>query len=287
MNPKWRLFNKLSTGVLISHDDVPKSLHSTINQMLKRGVVTKIRPKGNRKFKYIVSNNKLFQIMLKSEFPEGLDSIEFDNDTRESSAKRERDSKGTSIKVDSSLILKVFKSYDVDSDNLAKMTSKHGLVAIDILTSQFCAKGNWASIENHETFHYSNKDNSSEYDGVILLSGNPSIMRINWMIESAKSGCTFVHFADLDFFGLEHFSAIREHLGDSVELWNSPLIDLKFYQKHGDKNLFDKQKNEANLSKITQSTEVSTNAKEIFKNIKDSGYCIHQELVHDLFFDKG
>ena len=71
LNPKWRLFNKLNTGVLLSHDDVPKSLHSIINDMLKRGVVSKIKPKGNRKFKYVVSNNSLFQIILKSEFPEG------------------------------------------------------------------------------------------------------------------------------------------------------------------------------------------------------------------------
>lgn len=285
LNPKWRLFNKLNTGVLLSHDDVPKSLHSTINDMLKRGVVSKIKPKGNRKFKYVVSNNSLFQIILKSEFPEGLDSGEFENNSRESSAKRERDSKGTSIKVDTSLILKVFNSYEEHDEELARMTKTHGLTAIDMQTSKFIAKGKWASIENHETFHYCNENNCKEYDGVILLSGNPSVMRINWMKMSANEGCKFVHFADLDFFGIEHFGSIKESLCDSVDLWNSPLIDVNFYRKHGDKELFEKQKNEANLKKIEKTTIGNINALEIFENITKSGFCIHQELIHSLFFD--
>ena len=285
MNPKWRLFNKLSSGVLISHDDVPKSLHSTINQMLKRGIVTKIKPKGNRKFKYVVSNEALFQIMLKSEFPEGLDSVEFENNSRESSAKRERDSKGTSIKVDSSLLLKVFKSNGKHIDDLVRMTRTHGLAAIDIESSEFTAKGKWVSIENHETFHFCNEKNCSEYDGVILLSGNPSAMRVSWMKKSADEGCEFIHFADLDFFGIEHFGSIKEFLGDSVDLWNSPLIDLDFYRTHGDKELFEKQKTEANLKKIEKTIADNFNAREIFENITRSGFCIHQELIHSLFFD--
>ena len=285
MNPKWRLFNKLSSGVLISHDDVPKSLHSTINQMLKRGVVTKIKPKGNRKFKYVVSNEALFQIMLNSEFPEGLDSVEFENNSRESSAKRERDSKGTSIKVDSSLLLKVFKFNGKHTDDLIRMTRTHGLAAIDIESSKFTAKGKWVSIENHETFHFCNEKNCSEYDGVILLSGNPSAMRVSWMKKSADEGCEFVHFADLDFFGIEHFGSIKESLGDSVDLWNSPLIDVDFYRTHGDKELFEKQKTEANLKKIEKTTADNFNACEIFENITRSGFCIHQELIHNLFFD--
>lgn len=285
MNPKWRLFNKLNSGVLLSHDDVPKSLHSTINEMLKRGVVSKIRPKGNRKFKYVVSNDALFQIILKSEFPEGLDSIEFENNSRESSAKRERDSKGTSIKVDSSLLLKVFKSNDKHAEDLVRMTKTHGLTAIDIQSSKFIARGKWASIENHETFHYCNENNCSEYDGVILLSGTPSAMRVNWMKKSADEGCKFVHFADLDFFGIAHFGSINESLCDSVDLWNSPLIDLDFYRKHGDKELFEKQKTEANLKKIEKTITGNNNAREIFENITKSGFCIHQELIHSLFFD--
>lgn len=285
MNPKWRLFNKLSSGVLISHDDVPKSLHSTINQMLKRGVVTKIKPKGNRKFKYVVSNEALFQIMLKSEFPEGLDSVEFENNSRESSAKRERDSKGTSVKVDSSLLLKVFKSNGKHTNDLVRMTRTHGLAAIDIESSEFTAKGKWVSIENHETFHFCNEKNCSEYDGVILLSGNPSAMRVSWMKKSADEGCKFIHFADLDFFGIEHFGSIKEFLGDSVDLWNSPLIDVDFYRTHGDKELFEKQKNEANLKKIEKTIADNFNAREIFENITRSGFCIHQELIHSLFFD--
>jgi len=285
LNPKWRLFNKLSSGVLISHDDVPKSLHSTINQMLKRGVVTKIKPKGNRKFKYVVSNEALFQIMLKSEFPEGLDSVEFENNSRESSAKRERDSKGTSVKVDSSLLLKVFKSNGKHTNDLVRMTRTHGLAAIDIESSEFTAKGKWVSIENHETFHFCNEKNCSEYDGVILLSGNPSAMRVSWMKKSADEGCKFIHFADLDFFGIEHFGSIKEFLGDSVDLWNSPLIDVDFYRTHGDKELFEKQKNEANLKKIEKTIADNFNAREIFENITRSGFCIHQELIHSLFFD--
>ena len=285
MNPKWRLFNKLSSGVLISHDEVPKSLHSIINQMLNRGVVTKIKPKGNRKFKYVVSNDALFQIMLKTEFPEGLDSIEFENNSRESSAKRERDSKGTSVKVDSSLLLKVFKSNSGHTDDLVRMTRTHGLVAIDIESSKFTAEGNWVSIENHETFHFCNEKNCSEYDGAILLSGNPSAMRVNWMKKSADEGCKFVHFADLDFFGIEHFGSIKESLFDSVDMWNSHLIDLDFYQKHGDKELFDKQKTEVNLKKIEKTIAGNDNARKIFENITKSGFCIHQELIHNLFFD--
>jgi hypothetical protein len=284
LNPKWRLFNKLNSGVLLSHDEVPKSLHSTINVMLKRGVVAKIKPKGNRKFKYVVSNDSLFQIILKTEFPEGLDSIEFKNDSRESSAKRERDSKGTSIKVDSSLLLKVFKSYGEIDEDLVRMTKNHGLAAIDILSSQFIARGKWASIENHETFHFSDEKNCSEYDGVILLSGNPSVMRINWMKKSADSGCKFIHFADLDFYGIEHFSSINDSLGESVDLWNSPLLDVEYYKKYGDKGLFEKQKGEFNMSKIDQIIKKNENASIIFDNIKNSGYCIHQELVHNLFF---
>jgi hypothetical protein len=284
LNPKWRLFNKLSTGVLISHDDVPKSLHSTIDQMLKRGVVTKIRPKGNRKFKYVVSNDALFQIMLKSEFPEGLDSVEFENNSRESSAKRERDSKGTSIKVDSSLLLKVFKSNGKDTDDLVRMTKNHGLAAIDIESSQFTAKGKWVSIENHETFHFCNEKNCTEYDGAILLSGNPSAMRVSWMKKSADEGCKFVHFADLDFFGIEHFSSMSECLGDSVDLWNTPIIDVEYYRRFGDKELFDKQKGEFNQTKIGKIVEINENAKLIYNNIKATGYCIHQERLHELFF---
>ncbi len=285
MNPKWRLFNKLNSGVLISHNDVPKSLHSTINEMLKRGVVTKIKPKGNRKFKYVVSNDALFQIMLKSEFPEGLDSLEFENNSRESSAKRERDSKGASVKVDSSLLLKVFKSNGKHTDDLVRMTKNHGLAAIDIESSKFTAKGKWVSIENHETFHFCNENNCSEYDGAILLSGNPSAMRVSWMKKSADEGCKFVHFADLDFFGIEHFGSIKESLFDSIDLWNSPLIDVDFYQKHGDKELFEKQKTEANLKKIEKTIIGNVNAREIFENITKSGFCIHQELIHNLFFD--
>jgi len=285
LNPKWRLFNKLNSGVLISHNDVPKSLHSTINEMLKRGVVTKIKPKGNRKFKYVVSNDALFQIMLKSEFPEGLDSLEFENNSRESSAKRERDSKGASVKVDSSLLLKVFKSNGKHTDDLVRMTKNHGLAAIDIESSKFTAKGKWVSIENHETFHFCNENNCSEYDGAILLSGNPSAMRVSWMKKSADEGCKFVHFADLDFFGIEHFGSIKESLFDSIDLWNSPLIDVDFYQKHGDKELFEKQKTEANLKKIEKTIIGNVNAREIFENITKSGFCIHQELIHNLFFD--
>ena len=252
--------------------------------MLKRGVVAKIKPKGNRKFKYVVSNDALFQIMLKSEFPEGLDSIEFESNSRESSAKRERDSKGTSIKVDSSLLLKVFKSNGEHAGDLVRMTKTHGLAAIDLESSEFTARGKWVSIENHETFHYCNEKNCSEYDGAILLSGTPSAMRVNWMKKSADEGCKFVHFADLDFFGIEHFSSINECLGDSVDLWNTPLIDVEYYRRFGDKELFDKQKGEFNQTKIGQIVEVNENAKLIYNNIKNSGYCIHQERLHDLFF---
>ena len=261
------------------------SLHPIINQMLKRGVVTKIKPKGNRKFKYVISNDALFQIMLKSEFPEGLDSVEFENNSRESSAKRERDSKGTSIKVDSSLLLKVFKSNGKHTDELVRMTKTHGLAAIDIESSKFTAKGKWVSIENHETFHFCNDKNCSEYDGAILLSGNPSAMRVSWMKKSADEGCEFIHFADFDFFGIEHFGSIKESLCDSVDLWNSPLIDVDFYQKHGDKELFEKQKTEANLKKIEKTIAGNFNAREIFENITKSGFCIHQELIHNLFFE--
>ena len=45
LNPKWRFYDKLNSGILLSHDGVPKSLHSTINEMLKRGIVEKIKPK--------------------------------------------------------------------------------------------------------------------------------------------------------------------------------------------------------------------------------------------------
>ena len=104
------------------------------------------------------------------------------------------------------------------------------------------------------------------------------------MKKSAEEGCKFVHFADLDFFGIEHFSSISECLGDSVDLWNTPTIDVEYYRRFGDKELFDKQKGEFNQTKIGKIVEINENAKLIYNNIKATGYCIHQERLHELFF---
>jgi len=60
---------------------------------------------------------------------------------------------------------------------------------------------------------------------------------------------------------------------------------LDFFRKYGDKELFEKQKNESNLKKIEKAINANSNARYIFENITNSGFCIHQELVHNLFFD--
>jgi len=285
MSQKHKLFINLDSGVLFSRDAVSKKLHPLIDEMLQRGIILREKPKGSRKFKYIVNNDNLFKAMTKKHFPGGLYSTEFDNDSRESAAIRERDSKKTSRKVDSSLILKVFTDQNKEMSELVKATEKHGLCAIDIATSNFLASGRWVSIENHESFHVICKENSKNFDGAVLLSGNPSSKRIQWMKESSENGCFFTHFGDLDFFGLEHFSAIENSLGDSVDLWNSEKITVDFFRKNGDKDLFDKQKSEANLQKINRVIGKNQNASDIYSNIIKSGNCIHQEMIHSFFFE--
>jgi len=136
----------------------------------------------------------------------------------------------------------------------------------------------WQIVDNYDQTTYDDKKRTEVY-----IQQTKSALY--WMKKSADEGCKFVHFADLDFFGIEHFSSINESLCDSVDLWNSPLIDLDYYRKHGDKELFEKQKTEANLKKIEKTITGSNNAREIFENITKSGFCIHQELIHSLFFD--
>ena len=285
MSLKHKFFIKLDSGILFSRDSVSKKLHPLIDEMLQRDIIKKEKPKGNRTFKYTINNNVLFKSMVKKHFPEGLYSTEFDNDSRESAALRERDSKKTSKKVDSSLILKIFTPFNEEMSELVKATEKHGLCAIDIASSNFLASGRWVSIENHESFHVANKKNCKTFDGAVLLSGNPSSKRIQWMKKSSDNGCIFTHFGDLDFFGLEHFGAIENSLGTSVDLWNSDELTMDFFLKNGDKKLFDKQKNEANLQKINNAVDKNKNASEIYSNIIGSGNCIHQEMIHSLFFD--
>jgi len=284
VNPKWKLFDRLNRKVPVSQEEVPKGEQGRVTELISRGVLMKKRPKGNRKFKIFVSNWELFELVLDNEFPDGLDSVHFENDSRESAAKRSRDSKGTTVKVDSSILIKVFSRPQHDHGTLSEMTERHGVVGLDLQVTDFHAQGLWVSVENHESFFACNSQNCPDLDGVILLSGNPSRIKIDWMEESAKKGCNFIHFADLDFFGLEHFAAIHDRLDKAVTLWNSPEIGAGFYINKGDSSLFTKQKLEANLDRIGVVLPKDENANTIFTFITETGMCIHQEMVHDLFF---
>ena len=284
MNPKWNLFDRLDREIPLSQDDVPKSELNLVLDLITRGILEKRRPKGSRKFKIFVSNRELFNLVLETEFPDGLESVFFESESRESAAKRSRDSKGTSVSVDSSLLVKVFSSTSNPQKNLVDMTDQHGVAGLDLNVTEFIANGLWASVENHETFFACSGKNCPDLDGVVLLSGNPSKIKIDWMEKSCNHGCNFIHFGDLDFFGLEHFAALYERIGKGVTFWNDVQIDSDFYINKGDKALFSKQKLEANLDKIRAVLPHDINAKMVFKNITDTGLCIHQEMIQDIFF---
>ena len=77
MNPKWNLFDRLDREIPLSQDDVPKSELNLILDLITRGILEKRRPKGSRKFKIFVSNRELFNLVLETEFPDGLESVFF------------------------------------------------------------------------------------------------------------------------------------------------------------------------------------------------------------------
>ena len=66
--------------------------------------------------------------------------------------------------------------------------------------------------------------------------------------QSTESGCSFVHFGDLDFAGLTHYIQLRNRLGDAITFWSPQDIGVDLFKHLGNRVLFKRQMSSAKYS---------------------------------------
>jgi hypothetical protein len=208
MDPILRFLRKIDSEEKVGVNSLGKIATSVANEMMNRGILVKRIPENSRSFKYCMANRQLFDDYSKKKFPLGLYAKELEENSREASAKSRRGSKKAGPKIEEEiLLLKIFKDDALVGDSLdvAKLQYEHfGIFAMRYSDSKLLANGNWLTVENHETFHLINGENSSTFHGSILLSGTPTSRQIDWMFKGSNLGANFLHFGDLDISAISH-----------------------------------------------------------------------------------
>ena len=288
MDPILRFLRRLSEGDKVSTRSVAKAVEATANKMSERQIIAKRIPPGSRTLKWCVINEAALDSYCRNQYPLGLFAEELELDTRESAAKSRRGSKRTGARVEEVILCKVFCESAVVgevSSLLVQSTSTFGVAVFTHPPSNITASGLWVSIENHESFHVVNKANSPSFDGAFLLSGQPSAKQINWMGQSTESGCSFVHFGDLDFAGLTHYIQLRNRLGDAITFWSPQDIGVDLFKHLGNRVLFKRQMSSAkyNIENLRGGLRGDEDALHILRLIVETGCVIEQEALHNEF----
>jgi hypothetical protein len=287
MDPILTFLRKIDSDEKVGVNSLGKIATSVANEMINRGVLVKRIPVNSRSFKYCMANRQLFEDYSKKKYPLGLYAIELEEKTREASAKSRRGSKKAGSKIDEEIfLLKIFNDDALmgGSVDVANLQYQHfGIFAMRYSDSKLLANGNWLTVENHETFHLINGENTSSFHGSILLSGTPTYRQIDWMSRSSKIGTNFLHFGDLDISAISHYLSMKNLLKDSIKFWLPEVLDIDLFRNKGNKELFNRQSSNHNLTKMQNKLSSDENASQLIRLIKQTGFVIEQELLHEDF----
>jgi hypothetical protein len=287
MDPILRFLRKIDSEEKVGVNSLGKIATSVANEMMNRGILVKRIPENSRSFKYCMANRQLFDDYSKKKFPLGLYAKELEENSREASAKSRRGSKKAGPKIEEEiLLLKIFKDDALVGDSLdvAKLQYEHfGIFAMRYSDSKLLANGNWLTVENHETFHLINGENSSTFHGSILLSGTPTSRQIDWMFKGSNLGANFLHFGDLDISAISHYLSMKEILKDKINFWVPSEFSTKLFRSRGNKELFSKQSAIHDLSKMKIKSRNDENLNLLISVIEESGFVMEQEMLHDVF----
>ncbi len=103
--------------------------------------------------------------------------------------------------------------------------------------------------------------------------------------QSTESGCSFVHFGDLDFAGLTHYIQLRNRLGDAITFWSPQDIGVDLFKHLGNRVLFKRQMSSAKYSieNLRRGLRGDEDALHILRLIVETGCVIEQEALHNEF----
>jgi len=289
MDPILRFLRKIDSDEKVGVNSLGKMATSVANEMMKRGVLVKRIPDNSRSFKYCIANRQLFDDYSKKKFPLGLYADELESHTREASAKSRRGSKKAGPKIDEEILLiKIFRNDALrgESVDVALLQYHHfGIFAMKYSDSKLLANGNWLTIENHETFHLIDGENTSSFHGSILLSGTPTSRQIDWIFRSSSEGTEFIHFGDLDISAISHYLSMKKSVKERIRFWIPTDLSTDLFRSRGNKELFTKQSSKHDLSKMKTEAKGDTNLLTLINIIEESGFVIEQEMLHSQFIE--
>ena len=287
MDPILTFLRKIDSDEKVGVNGLGKAATSVANEMINRGVLAKRIPLNSRSFKYCIANRRLFDDYCKKIYPLGLYAKELEENTREASAKSRRGSKKAGARIDEEIfLLKIFNDAALvgASVDVANLQYQHfGIFAMRYSDSELLANGNWLTVENHETFHLINGDNTSLFHGSILISGTPTHRQIDWMSRSSKIGASFLHFGDLDISAISHYLSMKNVLKESIGFWLPDVLDVDLFRNKGNKELFIRQSSNHNLTKMQIQLSLDENMSQLIHLIKQTGFVVEQELLHGEF----
>ena len=287
MDPILRFLRRIDSDEKVGVNSLGKMASSVANEMMKRGILVKRIPDNSRSFKYCIVNRQLFEDYSKKKFPLGLYADELEMNTREASAKSRRGSKKGGPKIDEEILLiKIFNDDALVGEfaKVALMQYQHfGIFAMKYSDSKLLANGNWLTVENHETFHLIDEENTSSFQGSILLSGTPTSRQIDWIFRSSNMGAKFTHFGDLDISAISHYLSMKKSLKDKIQFWIPTGLSNDLFRSRGNKELFTKQSSKHDISKMKKEVGNDSNVRYLVDLIEETGFVIEQEMIHEIF----
>ena len=289
MDPILRFLRRIDSDEKVGVNSLGKMASSVADEMIKRGILVKRIPENSRSFKYFIANRQLFEDYSKKKFPLGLYADELEKNTREASAKSRRGSKKAGSKIDEEILLiKIFNDDALVGDfaDVALMQYLHfGIFSMKYSDSKLLANGNWLTVENHETFHLINEENTSSFQGSILLSGTPTSRQIDWIFRSSNMGAKFTHFGDLDISAISHYLSMKKSLKDKIQFWIPDGLSNDLFRSRGNKELFTKQSSKYDISRMKKELENDSKVRHLVELIEETGFVIEQEMIHEIFLD--
>lgn len=234
----FKIYKKLSVDGAISKSVISKSVfNSNSFKNLLDAEILEITKVG-RGLKIIVNKADDFEKFFKTNFPN-----EVANKSKAGNIKKYRNSKGTSVKLPPIFMLRGFKTFIINKQNvdLNSHTTKFGLFSVipdSIIADKVCF------VENLETFLNAEKLLGEDYLFAHKYGriGKKSISKIQ-----AKEVLVFV---DYDFNGLDEFLRIKE------VFQNANLFVPKNFDELFDKFSLSLSGNKAKMSKrVVNSTD--------------------------------